>query len=131
MLSTDVHPHPPAMPADQAEPIAEIFAALGDPTRAHIVFALTRGEYSVNALADMAGVSASAVSHHLARLRSIRLVRSRRSGNQVFYTVDDEHVSRLFYEVMHHLDHIRRNLPAPSETLLDNLTGIEENLKDQ
>jgi DNA-binding transcriptional ArsR family regulator len=119
------------MPADQAELIAEIFAALGDPTRARIVFALTRGEYSVNALADMAGVSASAVSHHLARLRSIRLVRSRRSGNQVFYTVDDEHVSRLFYEVMHHLDHIRRNLPAASVTLLDELTGVEENPEEQ
>jgi DNA-binding transcriptional ArsR family regulator len=119
------------MPADQAELIAEIFAGLGDPTRARIVFALTRGEYSVNALADMAGVSASAVSHHLARLRSIRLVRSRRSGNQVFYTVDDEHVSRLFYEVMQHLDHIRRNLPAVSVTLLDELTGVEENLEEQ
>lgn len=131
MIATDVQPQPPAMPADQAELIAEIFAALGDPTRARIVFALTRGEYSVNALADMAGVSASAVSHHLARLRSIRLVRSRRSGNQVFYTVDDEHVSRLFYEVMHHLDHIRRNLPAASVTLLDELTGVEENLEEQ
>lgn len=127
MISIDVQPHPPAMPADQAELIAEIFAALGDPTRARIVYALTRGEYSVNALAEMAGVSASAVSHHLARLRSIRLVRSRRSGNQVFYTVDDEHVSRLFYEAIHHLDHIRRNLPAPNEALLDEMSGVEEN----
>jgi hypothetical protein len=45
--------------------------------------------------------------------------------------VDDEHVSRLFYEVMHHLDHIRRNLPAASVTLLDELTGVEENLEEQ
>jgi DNA-binding transcriptional ArsR family regulator len=78
----------------------------------------------------MAGVSASAVSHHLARLRSIRLVRSRRSGNQCF-TPWMTSTFPGFYEVTHHLDHIRRNLPAASVTLLDELSGIGEILEDQ
>ena len=111
MLSENNHLSPNNLPADQAELLAQIFAALGDPTRARIVFALTRGEHSVNALAEMAGVSASAVSHHLARLRGIRLVRAQRRGNQVFYCVDDAHVSRLYLEALNHLQHVQATLP--------------------
>lgn len=103
---------------EQAAFVAENFAALGDPSRARIIFALAQGEQSVNALAEIAGVSASAVSHHLARLRSLRLVKSRRAANQVFYKVDDAHVARLFQEMLSHLDHLKRNLP-------DHSTGSE------
>ncbi len=105
---------------DQAEFVAETFAALADPTRALLVFALTRRELSVNALAELAGVSASAVSHHLSRLRRIRLVRARRAGNQVFYSVGDAHVATLFREALCHQDHVRRGLDdhaRPSEEL--------------
>ena len=101
----------PSLPSEHADFVAETFAALGDPTRARIVFALTRGEQSVNALAEMTEVSASAVSHHLARLRNIRLVKTRRAGNQVFYSVDDAHVAGLFREALFHLDHVKRKLP--------------------
>ncbi len=111
MPSARRHPALPNLPAEQAVFVAETFAALGDPTRARIVFALTRGEQSVNALAEMVEVSASAISHHLARLRSIRLVKARRAANQVFYSVDDAHVANLFREAMYHLDHIKRSLP--------------------
>jgi DNA-binding transcriptional ArsR family regulator len=103
--------HNPSLPADQADFVAQTFAALGDPTRAQIVFTLTQGERSVNALAEMTGVSPSAVSHHLARLRNIRLVKARRAANQVFYSVDDAHVAGLFREALYHLDHVKRNLP--------------------
>lgn len=96
--------------AEQADFVAETFAALADPTRALLVFSLTRRELSVNALAELAGVSASAVSHHLARLRRIRLVRARRAGNQVFYSVGDAHVATLFHEALCHQDHVRRGL---------------------
>lgn len=102
-----------SLTSDQAAQVADTFSALGDPTRARIVFALTQGEFSVNMLASMTDVSPSAVSHHLSRLRSSRLVRARRAANQVFYTIDDAHVSRLFFEALHHLDHVRQNLPGP------------------
>ena len=127
MLSENDHLSPNNLPADQAELLAQIFAALGDPTRARIVFALTRGEHSVNALAEMAGVSASAVSHHLARLRGIRLVRAQRRGNQVFYCVDDAHVSRLYQEALNHLQHVRDSLSVQSGEHDEESTEIMEN----
>lgn len=111
MASSDQHLTPTLLTPEQAAFIAENFAALGDPSRARIVFALTQGEQSVNALAEIAGVSASAVSHHLARLRGLRLVKARRAANQVFYRVDDDHVARLYREMLSHLDHLKRNLP--------------------
>jgi ArsR family transcriptional regulator len=98
--------------------IANNFAALGDPSRARILFVLTQGEQSVNALAEIAEISPSAVSHHLARLRNLRLVKTRRAANQVFYSVDDGHVAGLFREMLSHLEHIKQNLP-------DHLTGPE------
>jgi DNA-binding transcriptional ArsR family regulator len=91
--------------------MVEIFKALSDPTRAQLVYVLTGGEHSVNQLAEYVAVTPSAVSHHLAKLRALRLVRTRRAGNQIFYSVDDAHVALLFREALHHLDHVRRNLP--------------------
>lgn len=93
------------------EAVAETFKAVSDPTRARLVHLLTQREYSVNELADHVPVSPSAVSHHLAKLRAIRLVRNRREGNQVFYLIDDSHVAGLFREALAHLEHVRRNLP--------------------
>jgi ArsR family transcriptional regulator len=101
MLSKNAPLTPVDLPHERAEQIAQIFAALGDPTRARIVYLLTQGEHSVNVLAEIVGVSPSAVSHHLARLRDVRLVKARRRKQQVFYSVDDEHVSTLYRQVHH------------------------------
>ncbi len=99
------------LPEDLLSDVVEIFKALSDPTRAQIVFLLTNHEYSVNELSEQVPVSASAVSHHLAKLRAIRLVRTRRDGNQIFYSIDDVHVAALFKEALFHMDHVRQNLP--------------------
>jgi DNA-binding transcriptional ArsR family regulator len=99
------------LPADLLAAVVETFKALSDPTRAQLVYCLTLREYSVNELSQSVAVSPSAVSHHLARLRAIRLVRTRRAGSQVFYSIDDSHVAALFREALYHLDHVRRNLP--------------------
>ena len=61
----------------------------------------------MNELSEHVAVSASAVSHHLAKLRAIHLVRTRRDGNQVFYSIDDSHVSALFREALYHLGFVR------------------------
>ena len=116
MPTSGEHVLPEQLSIDQAEEIAQTFAALADPTRLRVVYALIRGEQSVNVLAELAGVSASAVSHHLARLRDIRLVASHRVANQVFYSVDDLHMEALFREAINHLDHVRRHLPHPIPT---------------
>ena len=129
MASTDQHLKATFLTVEQADFIGQNFSALGDPSRARILFALTQGEQSVNALAEIAGISPSAVSHHLARLRSLRLVKSRRAANQVFYRVDDTHVACLFQEMLSHLDHIKRNLPDHSPgSGTDQLNESEEAL---
>ena len=99
------------LPEDLLSDVVETFKALSDPTRAQIVYLLTSQEYSVNELSDQVPVTASAVSHHLAKLRAIRLVRTRREGNQIYYSIDDYHVALLFREALFHLDHVRQNLP--------------------
>jgi len=114
MTKSNGHIPPSALTPEQAKFIADNFAALGDPSRARIVFVLTQGEQSVNTLAEIAEISPSATSHHLARLRNLRLVKTRRVSNQVFYKVDDTHVSGLFREMLAHLDHIKQNLPDHS-----------------
>jgi ArsR family transcriptional regulator len=99
------------LPADLLTDVVEIFKALGDPTRAQLVYLLTNREYSVNELSQYVDVTSSAVSHHLSKLRAMRLVHTRRDGNQIIYSIDDAHVAALFREALYHLDHVRRNLP--------------------
>jgi DNA-binding transcriptional ArsR family regulator len=100
-----------ALPDDLLVDVVEIFKALSDPTRAQLINLLTHREYNVNELSQYVAVTPSAVSHHLAKLRAIRLVRTRREGSQIFYSIDDAHVGALFREALYHLDHVRRNLP--------------------
>ena len=99
------------LPEDLLVEVAATFKALSDPTRAQLVYLLTKRECSVSELSKYVPVSASAVSHHLAKLRAIRLVQVRRDGNQVFYSIDDSHVAALFREALYHMDHVRLNLP--------------------
>ncbi|MFN8059116.1 MAG: metalloregulator ArsR/SmtB family transcription factor [Vicinamibacterales bacterium] len=82
--------------AAAAGSLADTFKMLGDATRVRILDVLSHGELCVCDLAALLGASESAVSHQLRLLRSTRLVRSRRSGRQVFYTLDDDHIRGLF-----------------------------------
>lgn len=114
------------LPAHILADIVATFKALSDPTRTQLVYLLTQQEYSVNELSEHVAVSASAVSHHLAKLRAIHLVRTRREGNQVFYSIDDSHVAALFREALYHLDHVQQNLPDhPYPEYMPNLTPNE------
>ena len=113
---------PRGLPTNVLDDVVATFKVLSDPTRAQLVYLLTKQAYSVNELSEYVAVSASAVSHHLARLRAIRLVRTRREGNQVIYSIDDSHVAALFREALYHLDHVRQNLPDhPYPDYLKNL----------
>jgi len=87
---------------------------LGEPTRLRIVWALLQGEQSVNELAQVAGVSAAVASQHLAKLRLARLVRSRREGTRIYYSVDDEHVRGLLEAAVVHVAH--RGPPATTSS---------------
>ncbi|MGD8625080.1 MAG: metalloregulator ArsR/SmtB family transcription factor [Anaerolineae bacterium] len=85
--------------------LAEIFWALSDPTRLRIVSLLADTELCVGDLAAALDMSQSAVSHQLRTLRDMRLVRRRREGRQIFYTLDDEHVADLYHRGLDHVAH--------------------------
>lgn len=84
--------------------LADTFSALGDPTRVRILDALSHGELCVCDLAAVLGLSQSAVSHQLRLLRGIRLVRPRREGRVVFYSLDDQHIISIFKQTLQHVE---------------------------
>jgi ArsR family transcriptional regulator len=88
-----------------ASRLADTFRALSDPTRVRIVSLLVGAELCVCDLAAALGMSQSAISHQLRTLRDLRLVRRRREGRQIFYTLDDEHVADLFRLSLDHVAH--------------------------
>lgn len=90
---------------EQADLAAETFRMLADPTRIKILWALLQGESSVSRLADLAGVSPTSVSQHLAKLRLAGLVHRRREGTFIYYTAADAHVQSLLTEALFHADH--------------------------
>ena len=83
--------------------LADTFKALGDPTRVGILLALAHRELCGCDLAELFEVTPSAISHQLRLLRAHRLVRPRREGKMVYYSLDDEHVQTLFAEGVKHV----------------------------
>lgn len=89
--------------------LAEIFKVLGDPTRVRILHALSIDELCVCDIAAILGMSSSAVSHQLRLLRQTKLVRNRKAGKSVYYSLDDDHVRLLMDQGLAHAleDHHR------------------------
>jgi ArsR family transcriptional regulator len=83
--------------------VAELFRAFSDTSRVMILSALLDGEKNVGALAQLVGISESAVSHHLRGLRQMHLVTARRNGKEVYYRMDDPHLITLFQQGVAHV----------------------------
>ncbi len=97
--------------------VSQVFQSLADPTRARMLYALTKREHTVGELSEITATSQSATSHQLKHLRDVRIVKTRRDGNKVHYSVDDTHVATLFREALHHVAHVMYGLPDhPLET---------------
>jgi DNA-binding transcriptional ArsR family regulator len=92
--------------AAEAEELAETLKALGSPGRLRLLTDLLGRERTVEELARASGLSDSATSHHLRLLRSLRLVRARRSGRNVFYSLHDHHIGDLLAAIRHHHEHV-------------------------
>ena len=93
------------LPAEEeCQALAELFKTFGDPTRIRILSVLSYGEVCVNDLADTLSMTASAISHQLRLLKQARLIKSRRDGKLIYYSLDDDHVRSMFAQG---LDHIR------------------------
>jgi DNA-binding transcriptional ArsR family regulator len=92
------------MSARAVHALADTFRVLGDPSRIRILDALSDGELCVCDIAELAGISESAVSHQLRLLRGMRLVRPRRAGRQVYYALDDQHIIELLRQGLTHVE---------------------------
>ena len=98
---------------EEAEELTETLKALASPGRLRLLTDLLGGPRTVEQLAAAAELSVSATSHHLRLLRSLRLVRARRDGRHVYYTLHDHHIADLLAAVRHHHEHVHP--PAPHE----------------
>lgn len=92
------------LPADEIlYDLAELFKVFGDSTRIKILYALFEAEMCVCDIALLLGLSQSAISHQLRVLKSAKLVKYRREGKTVFYSLADDHVRRIIDQGMEHV----------------------------
>ena len=84
--------------------LAELFKVFGDTTRIKILYALFEAELCVCDIAQLLGMTQSAVSHQLRVLKSSRLVRPRKEGKSVFYSLADDHVRKIIAQGMEHIE---------------------------
>ena len=94
------------MRLDELETLAELYRSFGDMSRLRIMNVLARGEICVGDLATTLDMTQSAVSHQLKVLKASRLVKSRRDGKQILYSLDDDHVHSI---LLAGIEHIREN----------------------
>lgn len=93
-----------AMPDEEAiYEIAELFKVFGDPTRARIICALHAGELCVCHIAELLGMTSSAISHQLRIMKHIRIVKTRREGKSIIYSLCDSHIVELFRIALEHV----------------------------
>jgi ArsR family transcriptional regulator, nickel/cobalt-responsive transcriptional repressor len=100
-------PAPPELDDDLVESVAELSQAFATPSRIRILVRLWRGPASVTGLAEEIGMEQSAVSHQLRLLRHHDLVRAKRAGQTMIYSLRDDHVAIMLNEAIYHIEHIR------------------------
>ena len=88
---------------DELIEIAELFKVFGDTTRTRILSALFLSELCVCDIATLLNMTKSAVSHQLRILRQTKVVKYRKQGKEVYYSLDDDHISRIYKMALEHL----------------------------
>lgn len=84
--------------------IAEVFKVFGDTTRMKIISALLESELCVGDISEITNSTQSAISHQLRVLKQARLVKFRKEGKTVFYSLDDDHITKIFDYGLHHIE---------------------------
>ena len=100
------------LPDDQVDLVVEVFRMLADATRVQVLWALVGRERSVNDLATHVKKPASSVSQHLAKLRMARLVRTRREGTTIYYSLDNDHIAQLVRDAVYNAEHAGPGVPG-------------------
>lgn len=93
-------------PEDELLDLAELFKVFGDTTRIKILYVLFESELCVSDMADILGISQSAISHQLRIIKTARLIKSRREGKTVFYSLADDHVTTIIGMAKEHLEEL-------------------------
>jgi|SRR5450759_1034812 ArsR family transcriptional regulator, lead/cadmium/zinc/bismuth-responsive transcriptional repressor len=93
----------PILDEHTAAHVAELFRAFSDTSRVRILSAIVDQELNITALAQIIGVTESAVSHHMRGLRQMHLVEARREGKEVYYSLTDPHIVTLFRQGVGHI----------------------------
>jgi ArsR family transcriptional regulator, lead/cadmium/zinc/bismuth-responsive transcriptional repressor len=93
----------PILDEHTAAHVAELFRAFSDTSRVRILSAIVDQELNITALAQIIGLTESAVSHHMRGLRQLRLVETRRDGKEVYYSLTDPHIIVLFRQGLGHI----------------------------
>ena len=83
--------------------LSELFKVLGDPTRTRILFVLEKGDFCVSDISNAVNMTKYAVSHQLRTLKQAKLVKCKRDGKEMIYSLDDDHVSTLFECALAHV----------------------------
>ncbi|HWY79535.1 MAG TPA: metalloregulator ArsR/SmtB family transcription factor [Candidatus Sulfotelmatobacter sp.] len=91
--------------------VIECFKALAEPSRAKILYALQKKELSVRDIAIIAEISESATSHQLAYLKERHLVKAKREGVVMYYTISYQHLHNLLREAEEYADHVKNKIP--------------------
>lgn len=93
---------------DELKNLSELFKILGDLTRIKILWTLDQNEMCVCDIANVLNMTKSSISHQLAILRESGIVKYRRSGKEVYYTLDDNHIKKLYEIGIEHINHKRK-----------------------
>lgn len=92
------------MPMDeQLQDLGDLFKVFGDTTRIKIMYALYEDELCVCAIAELLGMTQSAISHQLKTLKDANLVSARREGKTIYYSLSDEHVKSIIAQGYEHI----------------------------
>jgi ArsR family transcriptional regulator len=118
------------LPDDQVDLVVEVFRMLADATRVQILWALVRAEMSVGELADHVDKPAPSVSQHLAKLRMARLVRTRRDGTTIYYSLDNDHLRQLVTDAVFNAEHAGPGVPGHHRDAAD-LTVLHATAPDR
>lgn len=92
-----------SLKSEQIDDLADLFKIFGDQTRIKILMVLSENESCVNNISDALKMTISAISHQLRILKQFRLVKSRREGKSIYYSLDDEHVQLILDKGIEHI----------------------------
>lgn len=93
---------------DSIQEVSKIFKMISDPTRLSILFLLQKEELSVGVIAQSLSMEQSAISHQLKTLKDSRLVKARREGKSMLYSLDDLHVFSILEQVLTHVSELEK-----------------------